>query len=963
MAGTNKSGVKFKMNTYIRKILTLVLVLAILLVSFSTNVFAIPQVINQTVEKQTITSGVVLEKYNRFTTSGWIQSDVLRVDLSNENVKVDSLDNKNFASPLNTVKNIAKSYGAIAAVNGGYFDMDTGYAYGPVMSSGEFDLAATRDNLELATFSLDEMNNALFAYWNTKVELIAPSGDRKLIASYNRYNGYYSYKMYVVDSKWGKVTPGVSTTYPDWLEMVVENGVVKEFRKNQPGVEIPKDGYVVLATYNDQTYLTQNYKIGDPVDFDITMNVDASKMKMALTGASLLVQNGKVITNFTKYTSLDHNKKEPSTAVGTTADGKTLIVATVDGRKSATSIGMSQAELAEYMKELGCDNAINFDGGGSTTMVARTPGTTGLSTVNTPSDNFERGVANSLGIFSIMPKGPVDTLLVTSYEDNVFVNTSRAFTARGLDKYMNPVDINPDDIEWSVTGGVKGTFKENTFYPTSVGEAVVTAKLGETVVGTCPISVLSAPVKLELNYDKLDTAAGTSTTFALKGWNKNGYSASIHPSHVKWGVTGKVGAVISNIFTAGKTGTGYVSASLAGASVYCPVSIKQLGVKKIIEDFSSDTMALEVSSKAVTAKYARATNVYKSAAFSGKLTYDFTKDLKTNRAAYINLPSGGYTLDPSTTKLGMWAYSSAKKPIWIGAMVYDKNGNVYYKYFSKGITWTGWKYLEVSLDDVNTPSKVTKVYAVQSTKQKSSGTLYFDNLTMVYTGYPEVAATKSTNSTVPKDADNKERSVSGSDSLIFSVFGQSEAYAADKNKTQTTMLSSLASRINKYLQASVVVGTVDNLSPSVKLPLLSTTASYKALDKNGSRLIQLNTTNGGLRLTDSNQWFWFKNQLSSFEGKNMFVFLAMNPNDFKDSQEGTLLKETLTNYKKQNPAKNVWVFYNGSANSSYMERGIKYISTAGFASSGFTDKNKSAAKYLTVKVKGNTVTYQFKSFN
>lgn len=948
------------MNTYIRKSLALLLVLAVLIVSFTTTVFAAPQVINQTVETQNVTSGVILEKYNRFTTSGWIKSSVLRVDLSNENVKVDSLVNSNSTSSLSTVKNLAKNSGAIAAVNGSYFDMGTGEAYGPIMSSGEFDLAATRNNVDMATFSLDEMNNALFSHWDTKVELIVPSGERKPIAAYNRYNGYYNYNMYIVDSKWGSKTPGVSKNYPAWLEMVVEDGVVKEFSQNKPGIAIPKNGYVVLAAMGQDKYLTDNFKIGDPVAFDITMNADASKMKMALTGGTLLVQDGNVVSKFT-HLPVAASTRAPRTAVGTTADGKTLIVAAVDGR-SSTSLGMTQAELADYMKELGCTNAINFDGGGSTTMVARPAGTTGLSTINTPSEGFERGVSGSLGIFSIAPKGPVDTLLVTAYEDNVFVNTSRAFTARGLDKYLNPVDINPKDINWSVEG-VKGTFKDNTFYPTSTGEAVITATLGDTVVGTCPISVLSAPVKLELNYDKINTEAGKSTTLALKGWNKAGYSASIHPSHVKWGVVGKVGTAALNIFTAGKTGTGYVSASFAGTNVYCPVSISQVGVKKVIEDFSSNAMTLEVSSKAVTAKYAPATNVYKSATYSGKLTYDFTKELKNNRAAYVNLPNGGYTLDPSTTKLGMWVYSSAKKPIWIGAMVYDKKGNIFYKYFSKGITWTGWKYLEVSLDDVNSPSKVTKVYAVQPTKQTAAGTVYFDNLTMVYSGYPEVAATNTTKSTVPKDDSYIERSVSGSDSLTFSVFGQSSAYTKEANKTQTTLLSSLATRINKYLQASVLVGTVDNLSPNVKTPLLSTTSSYKALDMNGNRLIQLNTTKGGLRLTDSNQWFWFKNQLSSFEGKNLFVFLASDPSSFKDSQEGALLKDTLTIYKKQNPGKNVWVFYNGSTNSSYMERGIKYISTAGFDIAGFNDKNKAAAKYVTVKVKGNTVTYQFKSFN
>jgi exopolysaccharide biosynthesis protein len=946
------------LKKYIRKSLALLLVLAVLLVSLNSTVFAIPSLINDTVEKENVTSGVVLEKHSRFTTSGWIQSDVLRVDLSNENVKVDSIVNNESITKVSTVKNLAKSNGAIAAVNGSFFDMDTGAAYGPIMSSGEFDLAATRNNNDMATFSLDEMNNALFTYWNTKVELVTPSGDKKPIAAYNRYTGYYNYNMYILDSKWGKKSPGVTATYPNWLEMVVENGVVKEFRENMPGVEIPKNGYVVVAAMGQQKTLTDNFKIGDPVNFDITLNVDSSKMKMALTGGTLLVKDGNVITNFT-HSPTTPSTRAPRTAVGTTKDGKTLIVVTVDGRQT-NSIGMTQAELAAYMKELGCANAINFDGGGSTTMVARAAGTTGLSVVNSTSEG-ERGVTGSLGIFSIAPKGPVDTLLVTAYDDNVFVNTSRAFSARGLDKYLNPVDINENDIIWSISG-VTGTFKGNTLYPTSVGEGIVTAKIGTSVVGTCHINVLSAPVKLDLNYDTLNTSAGATTTFTLKGLSKDGYNTTIVPTHASWSVTGNVGTVNANVFTAGKSGTGYVSATIAGTSVYCPVSIKQAGTTKVIESFNAETMKLEVSSSAVTAKYSRATNVYKSASYSAKLTYDFTKDLQTNRAAYINLPDKGISLDSSTTKLGLWVYSSAKKPVWIGAIVYDKKGNANYKYFTKGITWTGWKYVEISLDDINGPSKITKIYAVQPTKEKTSGTVYFDNLTMIYSGYPSVAATNATQNTVPKDENYKERSVSGSDSFTFSVFGQSAAYTA-ANKTQTSMLSSLATRINKNFQASVVVGSVDNLSPSIKVPALSTTASYKSLDKNGNRLIQLKTTKGGLRLTDSNEWFWFKNQLSSFTGNNLFVFLATSPDNFNDSKEGALLKETLTNYKKANPSKNIWVFYKGSSNTSYMEKGIKYITTAGFNSNGFSDNNKSAAKFVTVKTKGNTITYQFNSFN
>ncbi len=946
-------------NTYIRKGLAFFVTLAILIISLSTGALAAPQVINQTVEKQNVTSGVVLEKSDRFTTSGWIRTNVLKVDLTNANVKVDSIINKAGISNPSTVKSIASGNGAVAAVNGSFFDMDTGATYGPVMSNGQFDMASVRNNTDMATFILDTANNPLFAYLDTQVELVVPSGERKKIAAYNRYNNYFN-GIHIVDSKWNSTTPGVSQKYPTWLEMVVEDGVVKEFRSNMPGISIPKNGYVVLATYGEIKYLTDNFKVGDPVSYEIKTNVDSVGMKTALTGGTMLVKDGNILSTFTHSASA--TSRQPRTAAGVSADGKTLMIVTVDGRQPGTSIGMTQLELAEYMKEIGCANAMNYDGGGSTTMVARKAGDSAISTVNTPADGFERKVTASLGVFSVAEKGPLDSLLVSAYEDYVFVNSQRAFTVKGLDKYLNPVAVNYTDIKWSVSG-VKGTFTENVFTPTTAGQAVITAKVGDSVVGTCPITVLAAPAKLELNISSLNTAPEKTTTFTIKGYDKNGFSASIHPSNVVWGVLNKVGTLESNVFTSAAKGTGYVSASFGGAKVFCPVSISQPGVKKIIEDFNNKApLTVDLSSKNVKGKYESATNVYKSGPYSGKLTYDFNNALKENRAAYINLTGGGIGLDSTTSKLGLWVYSSSKKPVLIGAIIYDQKGAPQYKTFAKEINWTGWKYLEVSLEDIN-PSKITKIYALQNTGKKASGTLYFDNLTMVYSGYPEVAPSKLAVNTVPKDESLKDRNVSGNDALNFAVFGQSIAYTADKDKTQMSMLNALSSRINKYLQASVVVGSNDNLKSLTKVPMLSTTESYKALDQNGNRLIQLNTANGGLRATNANEWFWLKNQLSTFTGNNLFVFLQDNPSNFTDRKEGQLLKDMLSDYKKQNPEKNVWVFYKDTTNSSYMDKGVKYITTAGFDANGFSDKNKNAAKYVLVKAKGNTVTYQFKNVN
>lgn len=90
--------------------------------------------------------------------------------------------------------------------------------------------------------------------------------------------------------------------------------------------------------------------------------------------------------------------RHPRTAVGIARGGKRLILLTVDGRQKPYSDGMTLREIAEAMLALGANDAINLDGGGSTTMVvANAAGVP--SVVNRPSDpSGERAVGNALAI-------------------------------------------------------------------------------------------------------------------------------------------------------------------------------------------------------------------------------------------------------------------------------------------------------------------------------------------------------------------------------------------------------------------------------------------------------------------------------------------------------------------------------------------------------------------------------------
>lgn len=114
----------------------------------------------------------------------------------------------------------------------------------------------------------------------------------------------------------------------------------------------------------------------------------------AVGGGPWLVHDGRpavdgVAEGFSQKEFVD--ARHPRTAVGSTASGELLLV-TVDGRQPQ-SRGVSLSELAERMAALGAMEAINLDGGGSTTMVVQ-----GLY-VNAPSDGAPRPVADALLVF------------------------------------------------------------------------------------------------------------------------------------------------------------------------------------------------------------------------------------------------------------------------------------------------------------------------------------------------------------------------------------------------------------------------------------------------------------------------------------------------------------------------------------------------------------------------------------
>ena len=170
-----------------------------------------------------------------------------------------------------------------------------------------------------------------------------------------------------------------NTIHFDTVEIVVKNNKVTDIRNCEDPVEIPKNGYVITARGDNAYNLKQLFKVGDKIELNIETDTDMEDMVLAISGGAMLVKDGSVVKGF----SHDVSGYNPRTALGTSHDGETLYLVTVDGR--GNSKGVTQNEMAYLMNELGSWHAINLDGGGSTTMVGRLAGDFSLSTLNTPS--------------------------------------------------------------------------------------------------------------------------------------------------------------------------------------------------------------------------------------------------------------------------------------------------------------------------------------------------------------------------------------------------------------------------------------------------------------------------------------------------------------------------------------------------------------------------------------------------
>jgi len=186
-----------------------------------------------------------------------------------------------------------------------------------------------------------------------------------------------------------------------FLEPFVAGQVVKSqvVTMVQAGNQLipPVDGAVISAHGQGAKILKKKLQVHNTVSIQLRLPPIDEPVELAVGGLPRIIRDGKISIEIETESVPPHfsSTRHPRTAIGYSQDEKTLYLVTVDGRQPNFSIGMSLPELANFMIQLGCYQALNLDGGGSTTMVI------GEKVINSPSDpTGERAVANALLILS-----------------------------------------------------------------------------------------------------------------------------------------------------------------------------------------------------------------------------------------------------------------------------------------------------------------------------------------------------------------------------------------------------------------------------------------------------------------------------------------------------------------------------------------------------------------------------------
>ncbi len=347
-------------------------------------------------EFKTIRPGIEYSEMTREIDKLPVRINLLRLDLTK--VRLDVVHARDAAIGLEKTSSIAARHGAIAAINAGFFRIDKsifeGDDVGTLMTDGEIVSESYSARIALMIANKSNQTDVLFEHLDSKS--IISIGKQTFAVGINRPRAADDFVIYTNSCCRSTLTD------MSGIEFIVKDQRIVGISDGKGSSRIPSNGYVLSASGKMREKLLPVMKIGAKVRFStlISSPDNAARPKFLdeaediVSGVPQLIRGGKIDISWEREKSSKSfvETKHPRTAVAKLKDGKFLMI-TIDGRSEASG-GIGLQNLAELLIELGATDAMNLDGGGSTTMFLEG------KVVNHPSDKEgERSVGDAILVF------------------------------------------------------------------------------------------------------------------------------------------------------------------------------------------------------------------------------------------------------------------------------------------------------------------------------------------------------------------------------------------------------------------------------------------------------------------------------------------------------------------------------------------------------------------------------------
>jgi hypothetical protein len=609
----------------------------------------------------------------------------------------------------------------VAATNGDFYAMSgakQGLTAGACIAGGELVTSASqRDNFYITADGAPHIGRL-----DTGVTLHAPRGEIP-VARVNRPQADGELELYTARWGWPIAGPGLVLEVEGlslrsegrWTARVTETLAAGASR------EIAANEVILVATEEAAGKLT-GLSVGETLDIEIHTASVSDPIIAAVGGKPILVQGGQVVPDDTTTTP-----RHPRTAVGF-SDTEVLLV-TVDGRQPGWSVGMRLHTLATLMQELGCSEAINIDGGGSTTAWVRG------EIVNRPSDGRERSVANALLAFSRAPVGPLARLEVRPAEIVALAGARVPLDVRLLDEWYNPVatdraELVVDTVEGEVAAAWDG---EALTVGNQAGTGVLALRHPDSTDARAeiPTRVVTTVAAIALQPAEVAMSEGDEVRLQASGLTEGGATVWLPEGVLQWSVEGEgVASLGDGVFRAQRPGVRARAVARLGEATGSAALL--VADEHPVEDFEGATPAMTVTrwpeGDVVSASVEVLAEEAPGAGRFCRLTFDLGRPVAT-RAAYVRLDR---TLG-NALSISLIVRAQASPAPWLRAALVDGNGTRH------TITLAGklepgdeWRRLRARLPDGLKPPLIWQsVYVVATAGKTSAGAVDLDDLRAV----------------------------------------------------------------------------------------------------------------------------------------------------------------------------------------------------------------------------------------